>query len=82
MNAWQKNKLLIIGIIVIIASSFLLVEANSKQDECESLKGQIIKIFDEDKQAICENVKLTQIFAYAGIAIGIALVVINFVKKD
>ena len=82
MVAWKKNRLLIIGVLLIVASAFRLAEADSKKAECESIGGQIIKIFDEDKRAICENVKITQVFAYAGIAIGIALSVANFVRKD
>ena len=82
MSSLDKNRLLIIGIIVILASAFLLAEANSKKAECESIGGQIVKIFDVDKKESCENISIMQFFAYAGIAIGISLSIINFVRRE
>lgn len=79
--AWTDYKLLIIGIIIVVAAAFLLAEANSRQAACQSIGGQIVQIFDADKKAGCENITLMQFAAYAGIAIGVALIVTNLVKK-
>ncbi|MBU2560732.1 MAG: hypothetical protein KKD17_00390 [Nanoarchaeota archaeon] len=81
MVDWKDHKLLIIGLIVVVAAAFLLAEANTRQAACQSIGGQIVQIFDASKKGGCENVMLMQFFAYAGIAIGVALMVANFVKK-
>jgi hypothetical protein len=77
----KKNKLLIIGIILVLASSFLLAQASSLQAECESFTGKIVQIFDSAKQESCKDVKILQFFGYAGLAISIALLITGFVRR-
>ena len=77
----KKHRLLMIGIILVLVSAFLLVQANSLQAECGSIAGRIVQIFDPAKQERCEDVRMLQFFGYAGVAIGIALSVAYFVRR-
>jgi|GEM_PF-2921317 len=82
MNTLMQYKLLVIGIIFILAGAFLLAEANSKLARCESIGGTIVQLFDVDTKESCSQVKVMQFFSYSAIAIGIALSISNFVKRD
>jgi hypothetical protein len=82
MTTWKKYNLLIIGLILLIASAFLLADSSSKQAKCESIGGKIVQVFDYEKQESCENLKTIMFFAYAGLALGVALIIIQFVRKQ
>ncbi len=82
MFEFKKYRLLLLGILAICAGAFLLAEASSKQARCESLGGQLVQLLDMDTKEGCAQVKVMFIFAYSAIAIGIALIVSNFVKKQ
>jgi hypothetical protein len=75
---WQKYIMLAAGIIIIIASAFLLAEANARQAGCESISGKIVRLLDVEKEKSCANVKTMQSLSYAGLAVGVALVVGHF----
>jgi ABC-type anion transport system duplicated permease subunit len=77
---WKNYILLGAGILLIIVSAFVLAQANAKQAKCESLSGKIVQFLDSDTSKSCANVKTTFFLAYAGIAIGVGLVVAHFVR--
>lgn len=81
MQEFAKYKLLILGIVMILASSFLMAYADSRQADCESIGGEILKIFDAETRENCSEVRTITFLAYAGLAIGIALAASNFVKR-
>jgi hypothetical protein len=78
----SRYKAFIIGIIIIIAASFLLAEAHSKKLECESVTGKIVQLLDLEKQQGCARLSTLFFIAYGGIAIGIALLIVQFVRND
>jgi hypothetical protein len=81
MQEFMKYKLLILGIVVILAASFLMAYADSKQADCESIGGEILKLFDAKTKQDCSEVRTITFLAYAGLAIGIAMAASNFVKR-
>ena len=80
MINWQKYVLLAVGIVLIISSAFLLADANSKQAKCDSISGQIVQFLDSAKEQSCSQVKTMQFLSYAGLAIGVGLIVAHFVR--
>jgi len=82
MFNWKKHILLFVGIFLIIASAVILAQATSNQASCESIGGQIVRFIDAAKDARCANVKIWLGISYAGLAIGLALSIINFVRRD
>jgi uncharacterized protein (UPF0333 family) len=76
----KKYVLLIVGIVLILSSAFLLADANSKQAKCESISGQIVQFLDSAKEQSCSQVKTMQFLSYAGLAIGVSLIVAHFVR--
>ncbi|MFH1669294.1 MAG: hypothetical protein ABIA62_05175 [Candidatus Woesearchaeota archaeon] len=82
MNWLMKNKAISIAILVIIGSVFLLVHANSKSADCESLGGKLIQVFDSVSRQGCAQVLTMQVISFAGLAIGIAFLIIGFVRRE
>ncbi len=82
MNWLKKNKVMAIAILVILGSLFLLVHANSKSADCESLGGKLLQVFDNDTRQGCAQVLTMQVISFAGIAIGVAFLIIGFVRRD
>jgi len=81
--AWYKRyALLMIGLAILLVSAMVLAEANEKQARCESVTGKVVQLFDPDLEDECDMVKPMSFFAYIGIAVGIALMIINFVNKE
>jgi hypothetical protein len=79
---FSRHRILLVGLLLIVASGALLFNANSKAAKCESITGKIVQLLDSEKQEGCAQVKTMQFFSYAGIALGIGFLVIHFVRKE
>ncbi|MBW2963834.1 hypothetical protein KY363_00085 [Candidatus Woesearchaeota archaeon] len=79
---FRQYRLLAIGIVLLLASSFLLAQVSIKQSQCESVTGKIVQLFDLERRDSCSNLVYLKFAAYAGIGIGIALVVVQFVRQS
>ncbi len=81
MVKWKEYTLLAAGFIILIAAAFTLAEANERQSRCESLTGKVVQMFHKETSRDCGQVKTLHFLSYTGIALGIALMIINFVKR-
>ncbi len=81
MTVWKDYRLLMIGLLIVLAASFVLAQLNAKEAECESITGKIVKLFDMDAQKSCARISTWKFLAYTGIAIGSSFVVIQFVRR-
>ncbi|NQU78319.1 hypothetical protein HQ545_00975 [Candidatus Woesearchaeota archaeon] len=78
----MKNKyILILGIIIIIISTYALVQTNEKKSDCESIAGQVLQFLDQDTNKDCESLNIWFFLSYLGLALGVALTVIGFIPN-
>ncbi len=77
---YSKYALMIIGLVLIVVSVFVLVDAGKKEARCESIGGKIIQIFDTETLQSCDNIWIFKLIAYIGIALGVALSIIGYLR--
>lgn len=76
----KRYAMLVIGIVLIVVSAFVLADANKKQDRCDSLGGKIVQVFDAETEQDCGKIWIYKALAYIGIALGVALTTIGFLR--
>lgn len=78
----RRYRLLLIGLLLLLASSFCLAQISIKQSQCDSVTGKIVQVFDLERRDSCSNLVYFRFAAYASIALGIALIVVQFVRQS
>ncbi|MBW2966925.1 hypothetical protein KY362_00405 [Candidatus Woesearchaeota archaeon] len=74
--------LMIAGIILVLGGALVLAEANSKDAECQSVSGKIVQFLDSDTREDCAGVKTLRFLSYASLALGVAFMAINFIRRS
>jgi hypothetical protein len=78
----MKSKLIILGVILIIAGVVAGLYLNQKIADCNSISGQIASLIDSKTRSSCANLDFFQYMCYGIIAIGAVLLVAGIIQKE
>lgn len=77
----KKFKFLIVGIALLVVCVGMLFYANNELSKCDSIGGKVVQFLDSDKREGCAGMETLKIVCYGGIALGVAGIVLHFIKE-